>query len=509
MPLPSDNPVIIDTANEISDFLRTVIADICRIPKDSVPNHEPLISLGISSLIAVTISARLEKEFNIEMPYDKIAHNATLSDLASIIAEQLKPQQKPQSLELNRQAIPALTRGMYDIRVLAQYKKLTVQKALFRKAQVEVPFHRCFHSSSTDTIQLEHRTLINFASYNYLGYNHDPRVNDSAEQAIRRFGTSASSSRIVCGEKSIHRELESAIARLYNVDNALALVSGYGTNVSIITHLLDKNDLIIHDSLAHNSIVMGATYSNAKRLKFPHNDLDALEEILSKNRLYYERVLIAVEGLYSMDGDTVPIARLVELKKKYHCLLMVDEAHSIGVLGANGLGIREHGNIAAQDVDIWMGTLSKSFAGCGGYIAGCEELIDYLKFTLPGYIFSVGISPPMAAASLRAIELLQQGNDRVQKLQENSQFFLALAKQYQMNTGLAEGYAIISVIIGHSLECARLANQLFYDGINVQPIIYPGVNESSARLRFFISALHSEEQITHALTVLDRYLACP
>ena len=338
-----------------------------------------------------------------------------------------------------------------------------------------------------------------------MGYSGDSRVNAAAQSAISEFGTSVSSSRIVSGEKSIHQQLESAIAELYNVENSIVYVSGYTTNISVISHLMNSNDLIIHDSLSHNSIVRGSDFSQAKRLVFPHNNLAFLEQLLKENRAHYEKTLVIVEGLYSMDGDTAPLAELVKIKKQYNCLLMVDEAHSLGVLGENGLGLREHCSVPPTDVDIWMGTLSKSLASCGGYIAGCNELIDYLKFSAPEFIFSVGLAPPLAGASLEAISLLRNDNQRVKQLQKNSHYFLTAVKEKGLDTGLAEGHAIIPIIVGCSLTTTKLANTLFSHGINAQPIIYPGVEENSSRIRFFISALHSEAQMEYTIKILEKY----
>lgn len=504
---------------EIQHTVLSIIASTCELPIEEIPKDEPILTLGIDSMIAANISHRIEQNFGIILSFAELTNDASIVDLAYSIYRQINQIEPHDLKQAKRVEVPeaivdskndfddiaALHKKQYDIRSLQQYKKINLQKILYKKAQIELPYYRVFNSSSTDTIQFENRELINFSSYNYLGFNHDPRVNLAAEKAISKYGTSASSSRIVSGEKCIHQDLERAIAELYQVEDALVFVSGYATNVSVISHLMDRNDLIVHDSLAHNSIVMGSQFSQAKRLKFPHNDLAALEAILKENRLLYERVLIVVEGLYSMDGDIAPLAQLIALKKRYKCLLMVDEAHSMGVLGDRGFGLSEHLQVPATDVDIWMGTLSKTFAGCGGYIAGCAELIDYLKFSAPGLIFSVGMSPPLAGASLKAIELLHHEPQRVKQLQENSQYFLSLAQQKGFNTGLAEGYAIIPIIIGHSLNTARLTNFLFRHGINAQSIIYPGVEELSARLRFFISALHSKEQIQCAITILDSY----
>lgn len=505
------------SVTQIQEHIGSLVASVCQIPIEVIDYQESLLDFGINSIVAAQINARVEQSFSMELPFDLIAGGASINDVASYFYDVLSQRSGVSLLNDNVvtavidekdgdyfSAIELLKPGVYDIRALTKYRKIFLQKVLFKKAQVELPYYRRFDSASTDTIIYENKQFINFASYNYLGYNDDPRVNAAAIHAIERYGTSAASSRLVSGEKRIHHELEMAIKALYRVEDALVFVSGYLTNISVISHLMDRNDLIIHDSLAHNSIVLGCQYSSAKRLKFPHNDMKALDAMVKENRLHYEHVLIVVEGLYSMDGDTAPLAELVAIKKRYKCLLMVDEAHSIGVLGERGLGIREHCQVEPEDVDIWMGTLSKSFAGCGGYIAGCAELIFYLKYAVPGMIFSVGMAPPLAAASLKAIELLQTDNQRVKQLQHNSRYLLSLLQHKGLNTGLAEGHAIIPCIVGHSLKTAKLANALFYNGINVQSITYPGVDEDASRLRFFVSALHTESQLNEAASWLER-----
>lgn len=504
-----ENEKIFGSVTQIEQHIILLVANHCRLPVEEIDCHVSLLDLGFNSIVAAEINQQVERSFGMELPFDLLLDGASISHLAKYFYDILRDK----DLSENQVTMPivnniiadldSLTTGTYDIRKLNKYRKIFLQRALFKKAQVELPYYRKFDSASTDTITFRGNSLINFASYNYLGYTDDPDVNFAAKAAIDIYGTSAASSRLVSGEKNIHHELEKAISNLYQVEDALTFVSGYLTNISVISHLMDRNDLIIHDSLAHNSIVLGCQYSAAKRLKFPHNDMRALETILQENRMNYEQVLIVVEGLYSMDGDTAPLRDLVTLKKKYKCLLMVDEAHSIGVLGTNGLGIREHYQVAANDVDIWMGTLSKSFAGCGGYIAGCAELIFYLKYAAPGIVFSVGMSPPLAAASLKAIELLLVDNARVKKLQHNSYYLWSKLREKGINTGLSEGHAIIPCIVGQSLKTAKLANELFYNGINVQSITYPGVQEDESRLRFFISALHNESQLDEAARMIE------
>lgn len=501
----------LSSISQIAEHIRLLIAKHCEIPVDTIDPQLSLLDFGINSIVAAQINQQIENSLAMELPFELIANGASINTVAQHFYTALSKQpnlviDEPDPKINSLQDMDLLNHGLYDIRNLDKYRQINLQKNLFKKAKVELPYYRKFDSASTDTIVHENQQLINFASYNYLGFNNDPRINQAAIDAIMHYGTSAASSRLVSGEKKIHQELEAAIKNLYQVDDALVFVSGYLTNISVISHLMNRDDLIIHDSLAHNSIVLGCQYSAAKRLKFPHNDMQALENILIENRMNYEQVLIVVEGLYSMDGDTAPLDKLIMLKKKYKCLLMVDEAHSIGVLGDNGFGIREHYEVAANDVDIWMGTLSKSFASCGGYIAGCLELISYLKYAVPGIIFSVGMAPPLAAASLKAIELLQMDNSPVKKLRHNSNYLLSLLQNNGINTGLAEGHAIIPCIIGHSLNTAKLANQLFYNGLNVQSITYPGVHEDESRLRFFISALHTESQLDMAAVLLTQCL---
>ena len=427
--MSNPNSPLLLSVLEIENHIVTLIATTCNLPKESIPLDEAIINLGIDSMIAARINMHVEQELKAELPFEDIANNASIKDIAQSIFQQKqtstlentalilneKPLQPNNPLDDSNyfKEINALDRRFHDITALTQYKQVNLRKNMFKKAKIDLPFYKSFSSSSTDVLAFKNQQLINFSSYNYLGYNQDPRVNAAAFQAMEQYGTSAASSRIVAGEKDIHQQLESAIASLYGVDDALVFVSGYATNISVISHLMGKDDLIIHDSLAHNSIVMGAQYSAAKRLKFDHNNIAELECLLQENRLQYERVLIVIEGLYSMDGDTPPLAEIIALKKRYKCLLMIDEAHSMGVLGDTGMGIREQAGVTATDVDLWMGTLSKTFAGCGGYIAGCAALIDYLKFTAPGMIFSVGLAPPLAGASLQAIRLFDSIRKRL------------------------------------------------------------------------------------------------
>ncbi len=395
----------------------------------------------------------------------------------------------------------------FDFATLPEIKQLKMQRAAADMIGVENPFFRPHDATAGATTLIDGRAFDNFASYNYLGLSGHPEVIEAANDAIARYGTSVSASRVVAGERPLHRELEAALARLHGVEDAVTFVSGHATNVSTIGHLMGPADLILSDMLIHNSIAEGARLSGAKRLNFAHGDLDMLEQQLASNRHLHEHVLIAVEGLYSMDGDYPDLKRLIALKNRYDAWLLVDEAHSLGVLGAHGRGIAEEFGIDPNSVEMWMGTLSKTLASCGGYIAGSATLCDYLKATAPGFVYSVGMAPPLAAASLASITILEREPERVARLKDNGHYFLKVAKEAGLDTGPSAGYSVVPVIVGDSVQAAMLANALLDDGINVLPIIFPAVAEKAARLRFFITSQHSREQIDRAVAMTAERLA--
>ncbi|MGF1511223.1 MAG: aminotransferase class I/II-fold pyridoxal phosphate-dependent enzyme [Myxococcota bacterium] len=392
----------------------------------------------------------------------------------------------------------------YDVSLFPELEALDQRFEMARLMGLKNPYFQAHLGTARDTSNVEGVEMINFSSYNYLGFSGHPEVVEAAQRAVESYGTSVSASRVASGERPIHRELEKGIARHIGVQDALVFVSGHATNVTTVGHLLNKDDLVLHDSLIHDSVLQGIYLSGATRRPFPHNDVDAAERALSQIRRNFRRVLVVAEGIYSMDGDTCDLSRLIQLKKTFKTLLMVDEAHSIGVLGPSGRGIGHHGSPAVDvnDVDIWMGTLSKSFASCGGYIAGSSSLIRYLKYTAPGFVYSAGLPPSNAAAALKALELMHQHPEVVERLRQRSKFFLELLRERNINTGDAIGAAVVPAIIGNSMECLKLSEALAARRINVQPIVYPAVEDDAARLRFFISATHSEIQLRQTADAL-------
>lgn len=396
-------------------------------------------------------------------------------------------------------AAPACDPRLTDFSTLALYQQTRTQRGAIDVLGIGNPFLREHQDRAGATTMIDGRRSINFSSYDYLGLNQHRAVGEAAKAAIDLYGTSVSASRIVAGERPIHRALERELARLYEAEDAVVFVSGHATNVSTIGTLMGPKDLVVYDALSHNSVVVGAELSGATRRSFPHGDCDTLETILSESRMRFERVLIVAEGLYSMDGDVPDLKRLVDIKRRWGAWLMVDEAHGLGVLGATGRGCAEHTGVAFGDVDIWMGTLSKTLASCGGYIAGKAELVELLKHHAAGFVFSVGLSPPLAAASLKALELMRAEPERVARLQANGRRFLGQAKAAGLDTGHGQGHAVAPVIIGDSLKAVALSEALLRRGYNALPIVYPAVPMQSARLRFFISCEHTPDQIDGAV----------
>jgi 8-amino-7-oxononanoate synthase len=390
----------------------------------------------------------------------------------------------------------------YRLHLHPGYQQLRIINDGAARLGVTNPYFKVHDGIAGVTTRIEGREYVNYASYNYLGFCGDPRVSAAAKAAIDRHGTSVSASRLVSGERSVHRELERAIAAAYGVDDAVAFVSGHATNVTVIGHLFGPRDLILHDALIHNSVLQGIKLSGAHRLPFPHQDLAALDAILADQRRKFERVLIVVEGIFSMDGDYPDLPRMVDIKRRHHAWLMVDEAHSFGVMGRTGLGIREHFGLSGSDVEIWMGTFSKTLASCGGFIAGEAALTEHLKFLAPGFLYSVGMPPPTAAAALAALECMLEEPARVTALQQRGILFRNEARAAGIDVGFSTGLAIVPAITGSSAKAVQLAQALFERGIHVQPILYPAVPEKAARLRFFISSGHTEEQILGTVRAL-------
>ncbi|MFO1062573.1 MAG: aminotransferase class I/II-fold pyridoxal phosphate-dependent enzyme [Pirellulales bacterium] len=491
--------------HEIIDIVMDAVRAVAQErAKELDLNTNIVLDLGLDSLERMQIAHALEETFSGRFPEEVIQEIETVREIATAIQthfgkNRIRREMVPTQTGLKPVDSREIPEEEYRFDQLPEYRKLKRTMAQFALTGVPNPYFTVHQGLTRDTTVIGGRELISFASYNYIGMSGDPEVTAAVVDAAKKYGTSVSASRLVSGEKDLHGKLEREIADWIGVDASVVMVGGHATNETTIGHLVGPGDLIVHDALSHNSIVQGAILSGARRRPFPHNDWQALESILAEVRASYRRILVVVEGVYSMDGDFPDLPKFIDVKKRYKSWLMVDEAHSMGTMGRTGRGISEHFGVNARDVDIWMGTLSKSLGSCGGYIAGCNELIEYLRYTAPGFVFSVGLSPPNAAASLASLKVLREHPERVAKLQANSKLFLSEAKKRGLNTGDSHDTAVVPVITGNSLHALLLSRRMFERGINVQPILYPAVEESAARLRFFINSTHSDKQILYAV----------
>ncbi len=392
----------------------------------------------------------------------------------------------------------------------SEVKDLDQRISMAEVIGLENPYFHVHQGTARDTTMVEDRELINFSSYNYLGLSGDPRVIEQVHAAVERYGTSVSASRVASGERPFHHELEAELAAAQGVDDSLVFTAGHMTNVNVIGHLMKPADLILHDELIHDSALQGIKLSGAGRRAFRHEDPEHLATLLRELRPHHEKCLIVVEGVYSMDGDITRLPDFVELKKRHGCLLMVDEAHSFGVVGDSGRGVGEHfrGDMDPREADLWMGTLSKSLASCGGWIGGSASIIRYLRYTAPGFVYSAGITAANGVAALASLRLMLEEPWRVEKLQRNAKVFHDALVARDVDTGPAlGGSGVIPAITGNSMHALVLSQRLKQQGINVQPIVYPAVADDSARLRFFLSSTHSEEQLVHTATCVADTLA--
>lgn len=484
------------TPDTEAQWIEAVLEEVRRVAKGRATDltlDSRIAELGLDSLERMEVLAALEDRFGIRFPTETLTELETCRQVVEAVQAQRMPT-KPET-ERAQPIVAETPLEHYRVDCFPEYVKLKQGLGFLHSAGLANPYFTKHQGVTNDRTWIDGRELINFSSYNYLGTSGDPAVIRAAQEAAAKYGTSVSASRLVSGEKPLHRELEQAIARLLGVEDAVAFVGGHATNETVIGHLLGARDLVLYDAMSHNSIVQGAILSGARRRAFAHNDWQAADRYLAQHRHEYRRVMMVVEGVYSMDGDIPDLPRLIDVKRRHKALLMIDEAHSIGTLGPHGRGIGEHFSVDRREVDVWMGTLSKSFGSCGGYVAGCRELVEYLKYTAPGFVFSVGISPPNAAAALAAIRILEAEPERARRLQERARLFLSLAQSHGLNTGLSQDSPVVPVILGNSVQAVQLSRALFERGINVQPILYPAVEESAARLRFFITASHGEQQI--------------
>ena len=403
----------------IMETVREIFADVLAIGADTIGNTDHFIDdLGGDSLSSLGVFSKAEEIYNVIIPDTEYFSCACVEDLSKLLYRKLH------NIEEDTESYAREVRRITVFEQSREYEEFARRLLSMRDAGIDDPFFVAHDSVLRDTSVVNGREVINLASYNYVGMSGHPRTQRAAKEAIDIYGTSASGSRLIAGEKTLFQTLEHELATWKNTEDAVVLVGGHSTNVTFVGNFCNERDLILYDALSHNSITQGCQLSKSDTKAFPHNDIAALEHMLKAARDKYEKILIIVEGVYSMDGDIAPMPEFVALKKRYGAFLMVDEAHSSCVIGRTGEGVDEYFGLMQGDIDIKMGTLSKGIGTCGGYIAGKKVMVNYLRYNMPGFMFSVGISPPLAAAALEAVRIMREGNPKVKALQDNIAYFM-------------------------------------------------------------------------------------
>lgn len=481
---PGDNPEKIAPLIE-NCFIELLNENFSQILK--CKSNTIMEDLGLDSIMYVKLLTSLKQKLGVDFEVNDLVveKNQTIHQLSLEIAHLIQTQKRITQLEQ-----------------LPKVKNLLERHAQLVERNYDQLFMRAFEGPANSTILLDGKSYINFASYNYLGLSDSPGIKEFIKENVDRYGSSVSASRLVAGNRVLTEQLEEELAAFVGYPEAIVFTAGYQTVVSTITHLFGQGDAIVYDELAHNSSLFGAHFSGAQLHTFKHNDVDSLEAKLAHLSNKFDKILIITEGIFSMDGDIAPIDKIISLKKKYGCFLIVDEAHSLGVIGKTGHGVIEYFKQSPNDIDMIIGTLSKAFASCGGFVCASRELIQYMKYSVPGFVFSAGITPANSAASLYALKSIKETPQPIQRMQDNADYFLAQLKSLGLDTGTSHNTPIVPVIIKESQRTIEASYQLFGQGIYAPPIIAPGVTEDQARIRFFITALHQKEQLDFCVQAL-------
>jgi 8-amino-7-oxononanoate synthase len=361
------------------------------------------------------------------------------------------------------------------------------------------PYFRPLSDTEGAVAVFEDKEVVMIGSNNYLGLTTDPRLRADMKAAVDRYGTSVTGSRFLNGTLKLHLELDCALAGLVRKPSALVFPTGYQTNVGTITAVVGKGDFVIIDKEDHASIVDGCMMSRGTMKRFNHNDLDSLEHVL-KSLPRSAGKLVVVDGVYSMGGDIAPLPEIIEICKRYGARIMVDDAHSIGVLG-KGRGTAEHFGVT-DEVDLIMGTFSKSLASIGGFIAGDKEIVHYIQHHARSLIFSAALPAPNVATVLRAVEIIENEPERVEKLWWNAEYMRAGFKKLGYDTGKSNT-PVIPVLIGDQYRAVLTWGALVEEGVYTNPVIPPGVPPNMSLLRTSYMATHEKEHLDRALKAFE------
>ncbi len=513
MTLGSDTPADV-VQTQYSSYQELVSAKIVEwLRSEELPFVDPidpgasLLEFGIDSIGVATIAGELEQEtgkiINPEVLYEMetigevaeylkelpVAANGRnhQSDVAAVAAAALEE-------ELSRSSSSAPS-GL-----LSHYARLN-RRVKSLKEQGRYYFEPEISGHDGAWVVADGKRMLMLASYEYLGLLGHPHLKQAAIAAIEQFGTGHHGARLLAGTATVHRQLEAKLASFMGSEDAIVFSSGFVTNLATISSLVVRGDCVIGDQWNHASIVDGCRFSGAELLEFAHNDMNSLDECLAKAN--GRRTLVVVDSVFSMDGDIIDLPEVVRLCRKHGALLMVDEAHSLGVLGKTGHGIQEHFNLGPDAIDVKMGTLSKTLASGGGFIAANDEIVTYLRHHARGYIFSGALPAVQVSAAMAALEVIERQPQLVTRLWENVDRYLGGLKQLGFDTSTS-ATPIVPVMCSNdeiALEMTRICRE---EGLLVIPVCFPAVPLDAPRLRTCISAIHSQQDIDFALDVLAR-----
>lgn len=465
---------------------------------DKIDPDASLFDLGVDSMGVAEISSEIESLTGKRLVADEVFELETINELSAYV-DRLQPYRE----SVNDDIVAPLDTGTKVIEeedLLDHYRRLNRRVTNLKEDNLYF-FEPVISEHDDAWVVAEGKRMLMLGSYEYLGLLGHSHLKKTSIAAIEKFGTGHHGVRLLAGTTTVHRDLEARLANFVGSEDAIVFSSGYVTNLATISTLVGPGDCVIGDQWNHASIIDGCRMSGAEFHEFKHNDCDSLAEKLELCGT--RRKLVVVDAVFSMDGDIVDLPAVIDLCKRHNALLMVDEAHSIGVLGKTGHGVQEHFNLDRDDIDIKMGTLSKTLAGCGGYVAAKEEVITYLRHHARGYIFSGALPSGQASVAIAALDVLEQEPELVAKLQANQRHFLAGLQALGFDT--AKSVTPIVPVMTRTTDLALEMTRICRDeGLFVIPVCYPAVPMDAPRLRTCVSAVHSTADIDFALDVLGR-----
>jgi glycine C-acetyltransferase len=359
---------------------------------------------------------------------------------------------------------------------------------------------RVLETEQKSTVIIDGHEVITLSSNNYLGLTVHPRLREAAIKAIEKYGVGSGSVRTIAGTMTLHNELEEKLAQFKHTEASLTFQSGYATNLGVISAIMQEGDMIISDELNHASIIDGIRLCKSPRKVYPHKDMAGLRRVLEESR-GATKIMVVTDGVFSMDGDIAPLPQIVELAEQYGAFVMVDDAHSSGVLGKNGRGSVSHFGLDGR-VALQIGTLSKGIGALGGYVACSQDMRDFLLQRARPVLFSTSHPPSVVATCIAALEILEEDNSLVERLWENASFFKRGLQQLGFNTGNSET-PITPVLVGEGALAMLFSRRLFEEGVFAQGIVFPTVPADKCRVRTIVTAIHTNDELSRALNIFE------